>query len=87
MRGEGVRIPPFLTSDGDAGRDGRLPFPMATPGDTDLVADVVTRLTEEMDGALRGEALTRGRIAAEPPMFWYQGVGTVAEPACRNIGG
>lgn len=79
--------PRFLTFNGDAGRYGRLPFPMATLGDTDLVADVVTRLTEEMDGALGEEALTRGRIAAEPSMFWYQRVRTVAEPACRNIGG
>lgn len=59
---------------------------MATPGDTELVVDVVTRLAEEMDGGLREEALARGRIAAEPSMFWYQRVRTVAEPACRNIG-
>lgn len=58
---------------------------MATPGDMDLVADVVTGLTEEMDGALQEEALTRGWIAAEPSMFWYQRVRTVAQPACRNI--
>lgn len=47
---------------------------MATPGDIDLVADVVARLTEEMDGALQGEASTRGWIAAETSMFWYQRV-------------
>lgn len=58
---------------------------MATPGDMDLVADVVTRLTEEMDGALQEEALTRGWIAAEPSMFWYQRVRTVAQPACRKF--
>lgn len=60
---------------------------MATHGETDLVADVVSRLTEETDGALRREALTWGWVAAEPSMFWYQRVRTVAEPACRNIGG
>lgn len=75
----------FLTFNGDAGRYRRLPLPMATPGDADLVADVVTRLTEEMDGALCEEALTRGWIAAEPSMFWHQRVRAVAQPACRNI--
>lgn len=60
---------------------------MATPGDIHLVADVVARLTEEMDGALQGEAPARGRIAAEASMFWYQRVRTVAQPAYRNIPG
>lgn len=47
---------------------------MATPGDIDLAADVVAGLTEEMDGALQGEASTWGRIAAEASVFWYQRV-------------
>lgn len=45
--------------DGDAGRYRRLPLAVATPGHTDLGADVVSRLTEEMDGALMGETPTR----------------------------
>lgn len=74
-----------LTFDGDAGRNWRQPSPMATPGDVDLVADVVADLAEEMDGGLQGEASTGGRVAAETSMFWYQRVGTVAQPACRHV--
>lgn len=60
---------------------------MATPGDMHLVVDVVARLTEEMDGALQGEACAGGWITAETSMFWYQRVRAVAQPACGNIRG
>lgn len=73
-----------LTFDGDAGGYRRLPPAVATPGHTHLVADVVSGLTEEMDGALLGEASTRGRIAAETSMFGHQRVGAVAQSAFRN---
>lgn len=57
---------------------------MATPGDTDLAVDVVSGLTEEMDGALLGETSTRGRITAETSMFWHQRVSAVVQSACRH---
>lgn len=47
------------TFDGDAGGDGRLPLPVATPGHPQLVGDVVARLTEEVDAALLGETPAR----------------------------
>lgn len=73
-----------LTFDRDAGRYGRLPPPVTTPGNTDLVVDVVSGLTEEMDVALLGETSTWGWIAAETSMFWHQRVSAVAQSACRN---
>lgn len=57
---------------------------MAAPGHTDLVVDVVSRLTEEMDGALLGEPPTRRRIAAETSMLRHQRVRAVAQSACGH---
>lgn len=72
---------PF-TFDRDTGRYRRLPLPVSTPGNVGLVADVVSRLTEEMDGALLVESSTWGRITAEASMFGHQRVRAVAQAAC-----
>lgn len=66
----------------DAGRYGRLPPPVVTPGHTDLVADVVSVLTEEEDGALLRETSAWRWIAAKTSMFGHQRVSTVARSAC-----
>lgn len=55
---------------------------MVTPRDSDL--DVVSGLTEQMDGALLRETVTWRRITAETSMFWHQRVSAVAHSACRN---
>lgn len=55
---------------------------MVTPGHADL--DVVSRLTEQMDGALLGEAAARRRVAAEASVLWHQGVSAVAQSSCRS---
>lgn len=57
---------------------------MAALGDSVLAPDVVSGLTEEMDGALMEETSTRGRITAETSVFWHQRVRAVAHSACRN---
>lgn len=72
------------TFDGDAGGDGGLPLPVATPGHPHLVGDVVARLTEEVDAALLGETPARRRLAAEAAMFGYQRVSAVAQSACTK---
>ena len=73
-----------LTSERGAGGDGGHPPPVSASGDTHLAVDMVTGLTEEVDGALLGEPPTRRRVTAEPPMLRHQRVGAVTEAACRQ---
>lgn len=74
------------TFDGDAGGDGGLPLPVAAPGHPALAADVVARLTEEVDAALLRETPAWRRLAAEAAMFGHQRVSAVAQSACAGGG-
>lgn len=57
---------------------------MPTLGYSDLAADVIPRLAEEVDGGLLVETSTRRRVTAEASMFRYQGVCAVIVSACSQ---
>lgn len=76
----------MLTSDADAGGNARLPSAVIAPGDGRLDCAIAV-LTEQVHGTLVGETSTGGRLTAEAPMLWDEGMCAVAQTACRGCSG